>query len=133
MLKLLTMEIARMGMRTIAMTQYDEKNCFDRIYRQNSNIFAQKAGVSKNILISRTLVTDNMKGRVKTGLGLTDQTYHQTGGEPTLDGEIQGTADTPLLFSMLSNVAIQAHKSFTPGLTLESPTLQRQIHHHNIA
>jgi hypothetical protein len=34
---------------------------------------------------------------------------------------------------MLSNVAIQAHKSFTPGLTLESPTLQRQIHHHNIA
>ncbi len=69
-----------------------------------------------------------MKRRVKTGLGLTDRTYHQTGGEPTLDGEIQGTADTPLLFSMLSNVAIQAHKSFTPGLTLESPTLQRQIH-----
>ena len=47
--------------------------------------------------------------------------------------EYQGTADTPLLFSMLSNVAIQAHKSYTPGLTLESPTLQRQIQHHNIA
>jgi hypothetical protein len=127
MLKLLTMETARMGMRTIAMTQYDEKNCFDQIYHQNSNIFAQKARVSKNILLSRTLVKDNMKRRVKTGLRLTEQTYHQTGGEPTLDGEIQGTAGTPLLFSMLSNVAIQAHKSFTPGLTLESPTLQRQI------
>ena len=34
---------------------------------------------------------------------------------------------------MLSNVTTQAHKSFTPGLTLESPTLQRHIHHHNIA
>ncbi len=67
------------------------------------------------------------------GLGLTEQTYHQTGGNHTLDGETQGTADTPLLFSMLSNVAIQAHKSFTPGLTLESPTLQRQIQNHNIA
>ena len=42
MLKLLTMETARMGMRTIAMTQYDEKNCFDQIYRQNSNIFAKR-------------------------------------------------------------------------------------------
>ena len=133
MLKLLTMETARAGMRTIAMTQYDEKNCFDRIFRQNSNIFAQKAGISKNILTARTLVKDNMKRRVKTGLGITEGTYHQVDGEPTLDGEIQGTADTPLLFSMLSNVAIQAHKSYTPGLTLESPTLQRQIQHHNIA
>jgi len=67
MLKLLTMETARAGMRTIAMSQYDEKNCFDRIFRQNSNIFAQKAGVSKNILTARTLVKDNMKRRVKTG------------------------------------------------------------------
>jgi len=133
MLKLLTMETARAGMRTIAMTQYDEKNCFDRIFRQNSNIFAQKARISKNILTARTLVKDNMKRRVKTCLGITEGTYHQIDGEPTLDGEIQGTADTPLLFSMLSNVAIQAHKSYTPGLTLESPTLKRKIHHHNIA
>jgi hypothetical protein len=71
MLKLLTMETAQVGMRTIAMTQYDKKNCFDRIFRQNSNIVAQKAGVSKNILTARTLVKDNMKRQVKTGLGLT--------------------------------------------------------------
>ena len=32
MLKLLTMETARHSKRTIAMTQYDEKNCFDRIF-----------------------------------------------------------------------------------------------------
>ncbi len=34
---------------------------------------------------------------------------------------------------MLSSVAIKAHKSFTPGLTLESPTMTRAIRHHNIA
>ncbi len=133
MLKLLTMETARAGKRTIAMTQYNEKNCFDRMYRQNSNIFAQKAGISQNILKARTLVKDGMKRQVKTGLGITEGTYQQAVGEPTLDGKIQGTADTPLLFSMLSNVAIQAHKSFTPGLTLENPTLQCEILHHNIA
>ncbi len=70
---------------------------------------------------------------VKTGLGITDGTYQQTEGKPTLDGKIQGTADTPLSFSMLSNVAIQAHKSYTPQPTLESPTLQQEISHHNIA
>jgi hypothetical protein len=132
-LKLLTMEMAQAGMRTIAMTCYDEKNCFDRIFWQNSNILAQKAGISKNMLKAQTLVKDIMKGRVKMGLGITDDTYQQTEGKPTLDGEIQGTADTPLLFSMLNNVAIQAHKSYTPGLTLESPTLQQEITHHNIA
>ncbi len=30
------------------------------------------------------------------GLGITDGTYQQVEGDPTLDGEIQGTADTPL-------------------------------------
>ncbi len=60
-LKLLTMEMAWVGMRTIAMTQYDKKHCFDRIFRQNLNIFAQKARISKNVLTARTMVKDNMK------------------------------------------------------------------------
>jgi hypothetical protein len=50
MLKLLTMETAHRSRRTIAMTRYDEKNCFDRIFQQNSNIFARKAGISHNLL-----------------------------------------------------------------------------------
>jgi len=133
MLKLLTMKMAWVGMRMIAMMQYDKKNCFSRIFRQNSNIFAQKAKISKNILTARTIVKDNMKWQVKMGLGITDGTYQQVEGEQTLNGEIQGTADTPLLFSMLSNVAIQAYMSYTPGLTLESPTLHQGITHHNIA
>ena len=120
-------------MPTVAMTQYGEKNCSDRIYRQNSNIFAQKAGISKEIRTAQAIVKDNIKRQVKTGLGITDRTYQRVEGEPTLDRKIQGTADTPLLYSMLSNVTIQAHKSYTPGLTLKSPTLQQQIAHHNIA
>jgi hypothetical protein len=118
MLKLLTMETPQVGMRTIAMTHCDEKNFFDRIFRQNSNKFPQKAGISKNIPMARTLVKDNIKQQVTPGLGVTDRTYQQVKGEPTLEGEIQGTTDTSLLFSMLSNVVIQAHKSYTPGLIL---------------
>ena len=79
------------------------------------------------------MVKDNMKRNVKTGLGITEGIYYQRMDEPTLDGEIQGTADTPLLYSMLSSVAIKAHKSFSPGLTLESPTMTRAIRHHSIA
>jgi hypothetical protein len=133
MLKLLTMETARHGRRTIAMTQYDEKNCFDRIFQKNSNVFARKAGMSQNRLKALSLVKDNMKQKVKTGLGITEEAYYQRAGEPRLDGEIHGTADTPLLYSMLSSVAIKAHKSFTPGLSLESPSMAQAIRHHNIA
>jgi hypothetical protein len=51
-----------------------------------------------------------MKRKVKTGLGITEGTYYQRAGEPTFGGKIQGTADTPLLYSMLSNFVIKAHK-----------------------
>ena len=132
MLKLLMMETARHRKRTIAMTQYDEKNCFDRIFRKNSNIFARKVGIFQNILKSQSLVKDNMKQRVKTGLGITEGTYYQRAGEPTLNGKIQGTADTPLLYSMLSSVAIKVHKSFTQDLSLKNPNMKRAIRHHNI-
>ena len=74
-----------------------------------------------------------MKRKVKTGLGITEGTYHQRAGEPTLEGEIQGTADTPLLYSMLSSVAIKARKSFTPGLSLKNLTMKQAIKHHNVA
>ena len=33
---------------------------------------------------------------------------------------------------MLSSVAIKAHKSFTPGLFLKSPTMKQAIKHHNV-
>ena len=33
---------------------------------------------------------------------------------------------------MLSSVATKAHKSFTPGLSLESSTMKCVIRHHNI-
>ena len=74
-----------------------------------------------------------MKCKVKTGLGITEGTYYQRAGKPTLEGKIQGTAGNPLLYSMLSSVSIKAHKSFTPGLSLESPTMKRAIKHHNVA
>ena len=103
------------------------------IFQQNSNIFARKAGISLNLLKARSLVKDNMKRKVKTGLGITEGTYYKRAGEPTLEGKIQGTADTPLLYSMLSSVAIKAHKSFIPGLSLESPTMKQAIKHHIVA
>ena len=67
------------------------------------------------------MVKDNMKRKVKTGLGITEGTYYQRMGEPTLDGEIQGTADTPLLYSMLSSVALKAHKNFHSRLNPRKP------------
>jgi hypothetical protein len=99
MLKLLTMEMAWVGMRMIAMMQYDKKNCFDRIFRQNSNIFAQKARISKNTLTARTIVKDNMKQQVKTGVRITDGTYQQVEGKPTLDGEKYKAPRTPPYYS----------------------------------
>ncbi|KAL7510779.1 hypothetical protein ACHAXN_007669, partial [Cyclotella atomus] len=89
MLKLLTFECARIKKATIADTMYDLVACFDRVKAQMSNIIAQQSLVDKNIIRARAIVIENLRRSVKTGLGVSKETYGQEPGEPAVDGEVQ--------------------------------------------
>ena len=52
MRKLLSMEGARHGRITMAAQLHDSKACFDRLLREESNIYARKINVDKNLLIA---------------------------------------------------------------------------------
>jgi hypothetical protein len=97
-LKLLTFECARIKKATTADTMYDLVACFDRMKAQMSNIIAQRSLVDKNILRARAIVIENLRCSVKTGLGVSKETYGQEPGEPAVDGEVQGKGDVPPLW-----------------------------------
>ena len=61
------------------------------------------------------------------GVLLPEQRRAKTGGE------VQGKADVPTMFTMLSDILLRAHASIAPGLKMESCTLKHKVKHHSIA
>jgi hypothetical protein len=130
MLKLLTFECARIKKATIADTMYDLVACFNRMKARMSNIIAQRSKVDKNILRARAIVIENLRRSVKTGLGVSKETYGQEPGEPAVNGEVQGKGDVPSLWGMTSDTMLRAHAMGCSGLRLSNPTKTAEIKRH---
>ena len=119
MLKVLTFESARMQRTDAAFMQHDCSAHFDRIYPENTSVFATKYGVDKNILTSVAKTVESMERHVKTGLGY----YGNGAGKPRLNRMVQGKADVPQLATQQSDVCMRAHHSLAPGLVIEAQTV----------
>ena len=102
MIKLLTFECARAKKITIGEISHDCNACFDRVERSQSNIFTQKQNMGANLLIMRDLCVERLQRHVKTGLGVSVSTYQQEKEEPRVGGEVQGKADVPALYTLIS-------------------------------
>ena len=88
MTKLLTFECARAKKSTIGEVSYDCKACFDRVERSQSNIFAQKQNFDGNLLLARDLCVERLRRHVKTGLGVSVNTYQEEEEDPRIGGEV---------------------------------------------
>lgn len=75
---------------------------------------------------------DRLKRKVETSNGVSKEVYKQEPDEPRIGGLVQGNAAVPLLSNMQTDVQVQTLKKMTPGLTIKSPTLSRQIRHHTL-
>ena len=84
MLKLLTVECARVNKNTIGEQSYDCKACFDRVLYSQSNIYAVKQNFSDNLLIARAMCVERMARHVKTGAGISETSYQNGDGQPQL-------------------------------------------------
>ena len=100
--------------------------------RSQSNILAQKQNIDANLLLTRDLFVERLRQHVKTGLGVSVRTYHQEKEEPRVGGEVQGKADVPALYTLISSILLESHKSIAPGLYLHSCTMARAIEHNNV-
>ena len=118
MIKLLTFKCARAKKSIIGDASYDCKACFDRVERSQSNILAQKQNMDANSLLARDLCMEKLQRHVRTGLGVSVSTYQQDKEEPRVGEEVQGKADVSALYTLISSLLLESHKSTAPGLCL---------------
>ena len=133
MRNMMTFEYGRYMRATIAMFAADLSACFDRMFPPLSNIIAGKFGVDINALKARGKTIDALERAVRTGHGVSDQTYGNRTGEPMIRGEYQGKGDVASLYAALSSTVMQAHSRVYKGLDLPPPTLGPGIRKRNDA
>ncbi|KAL7551610.1 hypothetical protein ACHAWF_018082 [Thalassiosira exigua] len=133
MIKLLTYEVSRMAVLVIGDTQYDNSQCFDRIWPENSNIGLQRMNVQEELAISRAKAIEKMVRRFQTALGISEGYYRQEPGEHRIGGEIQGKGDVPPCYVILGDTILKAHQQMVKGLSIPSPSGQRRMERHNVS
>ena len=109
----------------------DAAACFDRMVPSISSIVAQKFGISKNILRSRNATISNMQRSIRTSHGASQQSYNQVEYEPILNGEVQGKGDVPSIWSLESQILIQAHHDMCHGIELISANKHKRSKRNN--
>ena len=72
---LLAFECRRAKRSTVAEISHDLKACFDRMQVGQSNIYALKRNVDRNLLKCRGLTVTRIRHHVKTGLGVSEGIY----------------------------------------------------------
>ena len=84
-------------------------------------------------MLARDFCVEKLQRRVKTGLGVSVSTYRQEKEEPRVGKEVQGKADVPALYTLISSILLESHKAIVPNLCLQSCTRARDIEHNNVA
>ena len=133
MIKLLTFEAARAQKTPIGLLYYDCTACYDRMIPDLSNHEMRKRNFDESILKARAAAVKQLKRHVRTGLGVSEEYYSEEAGDFTLQGEVQGKADNPALFTACSSGILHTHSKLAPGLELQSCTGKRAMRRHNVS
>ena len=101
---LMSYENARVMKAAMGEIGHDCKSCFDRMVVAQSNVYAQKHNICKELLKCRTLCKRHPRRKVKTGIGVSKEHYSEEKKDDRLDGECQGSGDVPILYLAQSSV-----------------------------
>ena len=101
---LMSYENARVMKTTMGEIGHDCKSCFDRMVVAQSNIYAQKHNLCKELLKCRALSKRRLRRRVKTGIWVSKEHYREEKKDDRLDGECQASGDVPILYLAQSSV-----------------------------
>lgn len=116
MKNLMTFEYGRYMRATIAMFAADLTACFDRVYPALSNVVCGKFGMDINVLKCKGLTMDKMEHSVRTGHGVSINTYGNRPGQPKKAGEGQGKGDVAITYALQSSTLLDAHANFMKDL-----------------
>ena len=116
--KMMAFEFGRYTNATIALFANDQTACFDRLFPSLTNVVLGSYGIEPSVTKCRSQTVDQMQRRCKTGLGISEDHYCNTEGDPMIAGEIQGKADTGCAWTLTSGYLLTAYDMKHPPMRL---------------
>jgi hypothetical protein len=121
-------ETSRSSRRSLLRMDFDASNCFDRITPNIASLAARSFGQHQALCFIHANFLRQAKYYLKTKLGLSEEAYSHCRLHP-IYGTGQGSANSPVIWALISSRLFDTHTARAHGATFFSPdrTLQFQI------
>jgi hypothetical protein len=115
------LEISRLTRKSILQINYDATSCYDRIIPNLAALVSRKFGVPQPVTQTNAITLQRAQYRLKTELGLSEQTYSHQANDRPIYGTGQGSGNSPMIWCFLSSVLFDAYEENARGATYEFP------------
>ena len=121
-------ETTRASRRSLMRMDFDASSCYDRIIPSIASLAARSFGQHKALCFIHATFLQQAKYVLKTKLGLSDEGFSHCQLHP-IYGTGQGSANSPVIWVLISSRLFDAHAARAYGATFFSPdrSLQLQI------
>jgi hypothetical protein len=104
----------------------DATSCYDRIIPALASLLGRRHGLHKNIVFVHATTLREAKYKLKTVLGVSDEFYSHCQFYP-IYGTGQGSANSPVIWTIVSSVLFQCHEAAGHGAQFSTPDAQTSV------
>lgn len=113
-------ETSRASRRSLLRMDFDATSCYDRIIPSIASLAGRSFGQHKALCLVHARFLAEAKYLLKTKLGISDDFFSHCQLAP-IYGTGQGSANSPIIWVLISSRLFQAHASIAHGATFISP------------
>ncbi|KAG7357612.1 hypothetical protein IV203_002300 [Nitzschia inconspicua] len=122
-------EISRASRRSLLRMDFDATSCYDRIIPNIANLAGRSFGQHRALCFLHAKFREDAQYILKTKLGLSEEAYSHCELHPIF-GTGQGSANSPVIWVLISSRLFDAHTTKANGATFLSPdgSIKTQIY-----
>ncbi|KAG7361856.1 reverse transcriptase RNA-dependent DNA polymerase [Nitzschia inconspicua] len=113
-------EISRASRRSLLRMDFDATSCYDRIIPNIANLAGRSFGQHRALCFLHAKFLEDAQYILKTKLGLSEEAYSHCELHPIF-GTGQGSANSPVIWVLISSRLFDAHTTKANGATFLSP------------
>jgi hypothetical protein len=113
-------EISQASRKSLINFDNDAASCYDRIIPALASLIGRKHGIHQNVVFVNASTLKEAKYKLKTLLGVSDKFYQICTVYP-IYGIGQGSANSPVIWLIVSSTLFTCHEQYAYGATFTTP------------
>lgn len=119
-------EITRATRKALVTLDFDATSCYDRIIESVASLAARSYGQNKSLCFIHASHLREARYLLKTQMGVSTEEFKHSRLFP-IYGTGQGSANSPVIWCLISNRLFEAHETHSHGATFQSPDGQYKV------